>query len=68
MERPPEANGAGPHATKAEHESLRHLVEREFAEVKEQLKFLADQSRLTGQAMELLLAAQGLDMPGDEDA
>jgi hypothetical protein len=52
----------GSHATKAEHESLRAYVERRFNEQAEQLNFIAQQARLTGQAVELLLRAQGLDL------
>lgn len=63
------AEGVGPnggvHVTKAEHENLRQYVERRFDEQAEQLKFIVEQSKLTGLAMELLLKSRGLD--GDDD-
>lgn len=62
-----EANGHEPKATKAEHDSLRTYVEREFAEVKGHLAFIGDQVKLIGQAMELLLKANGIDQADDRD-
>jgi hypothetical protein len=58
----PEPNGKAPHASKAEHDDLREYVERRFNEQAELLNFIAVQARLTGQAVELLLKAQGLDL------
>ena len=49
------------HATKAEHEKLRAHVDRRFDEMDAKLDGLADQLRLVGTAMDLLLKANGLD-------
>lgn len=62
-------NGSGP--TRAEHDSVLEQLDAIRAEQASQattLKFIESQVKLTGQAMELLLASQGLDMPEDPDA
>lgn len=66
MTEPNKQNGSGMHPTRAEHEDLRDEMRREFKEVKDALKFLGDQARMTGQALELLLAERGLDLPGED--
>ncbi len=65
-----EANGHAPKATTAEHEELREAVGNMRDEQKrqgKQLDFIEGQMRLFGQAMELLLQSQGLDMPESND-
>ena len=60
------ATAGNGHATRAEHESLRTVVEamrEEQLRQRETLKFIEQQARFTGQALELLLAERGLDLP-----
>lgn len=64
------ASGANGHATKAEHEELREVVDgiRDEQERQgKQLDFIEGQMGLFGQAMELLLQERGLEMPGSDD-
>ena len=60
------ATATNGHVTKHEHESLRKHVDRRFDELDNKLDGLADQLRLVGTAMDLLLKAQGLDTEGND--